>query len=130
MKALVKKFVVEESGQDVLEVQAAIIDLYITAPDVSMETPGIVRTFTADAGSATLVAELHDSVSGTLLSRAYDHRDDDNTGMWQWTNSVSNTQEARREIRRWAELLKKALDSSRAKTARAEPQVSTARSLS
>lgn len=103
---------VDTPDKDVLEVRAAIVNLYITAPDVSMETPGRVRTFTADAGEMTLVAELHDSVTGELLSRAYDRREDTG-GMWTWTNSVSNTADAKREVRRWAELLKKSLDASR-----------------
>jgi len=108
--------VVTESAPDVLEVQAALVNIYITAPDVSMDNPGIVRTFTTDAGQMTLVAELHDSVTSQLLSRAYD-RVEDNTGMWQWTTSVSNSADARRVMRQWAELLKKALDASRGKSA-------------
>ena len=108
--------VVTEPAKDVLEVQAAIVNLYISAPDVSMQTSARVRTYTADAGSMTLIAELHDSVTGQLLSRAYDRRDDLDSGQWQWTNSVTNTADAKREIRRWAELLKQALDASRGKT--------------
>lgn len=106
---------VTEPAEDVLELQAAIVNLWITAPDVSMQNPGVVRTFTSDAGEMSLIAELHDSVTGQLLSRAYDRRED-NTGMWQWTTSVSNGAAARREIRVWAEMLKKALDASRGKT--------------
>ena len=105
---------VTEAGKDVLEVQAAIVNLYINAPDVSMQTAARVRTFTTDAGEMTLISELHDSVTGTLLARVYDRREGMDTGQWQWTNSVTNSADARREIRRWAELLKKALDSSRA----------------
>src|SRR5690606_2440540 len=104
---------VDEPAEDVLEVRPAIINIYISAPDVSMQEPGVVRTYTADAGEMTLVAELHDSITGQIVSRAYDRREDSG-GMWQWTNSVTNTAEAQREIRRWAELLKKALDASRA----------------
>lgn len=107
---------VSEPDRDVLEVRAAIINIYITAPDASMSNPGITRTYTANAGEMTLVAELHDSVSGEILSRAYDRREDTG-GMWTWTNSVSNTADAKREVRRWAELLKKSLDASRGKTA-------------
>lgn len=107
---------VTEPAKDVLELRAAIINLYINAPDVSMQTAARVRTFTTNAGEMTLVAELHDSLTGELLSRAYDRREGMDSGMWTWTNSVSNTADARREIRRWAELLKKSLDASRGKT--------------
>jgi hypothetical protein len=107
---------VSEPDKDVLQLRAAIVNLYITAPDVSMDVAGRSRTYTADAGEMTLIAELRDSVTGQLLSRAYDRREDSG-GTWQWTNSVSNTADAKREIRRWAELLKKSLDASRGKTA-------------
>jgi len=102
-------------AEDVLDVQSAIVNLFINAPDVSQQTAGNVRTYTTNAGEMTLIAELHDSVTGQLLSRGYDRREDTNSGMWTWTNSVTNSADARREIRRWAELLKKALDASRGK---------------
>ena len=102
-------------ADDVLDVQSAIVNLFINAPDVSQQTAGNVRTYTTNAGEMTLIAELHDSVTGQLLSRGYDRREDTNSGMWTWTNSVTNSADARREIRRWAELLKKALDASRGK---------------
>lgn len=104
-----------EPAEDVVQLRAAIVNIYVNAPDVSMQTPGRTRTFTASAGEMTLIAELHDSVTGELISRAYDRREDQGTGTWTWTTSVTNTAEAKQEIRRWAELLKKALDTSRAK---------------
>lgn len=104
---------VTEPGKDVLEMQAAIINLYITAPDVSMQTAGRTRVYTSDAGHMTLITQLHDSVTGQLLARAYDHRDS-GADVWQWSNSVTNTAEARRIITSWATALRKALDASRA----------------
>jgi hypothetical protein len=98
---------------DVLEIQAAIVNLYITAPDVSMQTSARTKVYTSDAGHMTLIMQLHDSVTGQLLARAYDHRDS-GPDMWQWTNSVTNTAEARRIIATWATALRKALDASRA----------------
>ncbi|WP_116812837.1 DUF3313 family protein [Steroidobacter cummioxidans] len=105
---------VTESAADVLEVRPAIVNLYINAPDVSMQTAGRVRTYTADAGEMTLVVELRDSVTGTLLSRAFDRRNADNMS-WQWTNSVTNSAEAKRIITSWADTLRNALDASRGK---------------
>lgn len=104
---------VTEPAPDVLEIQAAIVNLYITAPDVSMQTSARTRVYTSDAGSMTLIMQLHDSVTGQLLARAYDHRDG-GPDMWQWTSSVTNTAEARRIISSWAINLRKALDASRA----------------
>jgi hypothetical protein len=105
---------VNEPAQDVVEIQAAIVNLYITAPDVSMQTSARTKVYTSDAGQMTLIMQLHDSVTGQLLARAYDHRDGGTGGMWQWTNSVTNTAEARRIISTWASALRKALDASRA----------------
>lgn len=106
---------VDTSAADVLEVRAALVNIYITAPDMSMQTAGRSKTFTADAGEMTLIAELHDSVTGQLLSRAYD-RKQDMGGTWQWTTSVSNTAEAKRAMKIWANVLRSALDASRAKS--------------
>lgn len=105
---------VDEPAADVLEVRPAIVNLYITAPDVSMQTAGRARTYTADAGEMTLIAELRDSVTGTLLARAFDRRGGSDM-MWQWTTSVTNTAEARRIITTWADTLRNALDSARGK---------------
>ena len=65
---------VTEPGADVLEIQAAIVNLYINAPDVSMQTAGSSRVYTTEAGEMTLILQLHDSVTGQLLARAYDRR--------------------------------------------------------
>jgi Protein of unknown function (DUF3313) len=116
---------VAEPAQDVLEIQAAIVNLYITAPDVSQDVAGRSRVYTSDAGQMTLIIQLHDSVTGQLLARAYDHRDA-GPDMWQWTSSVTNTAEARRIIASWATALRKALDASRANGA--NPVQSSARS--
>jgi Protein of unknown function (DUF3313) len=104
---------VAEPAQEVVEMQAAIVNLYITAPDVSMDTSGRSKVYTSDAGHMTLIMQLHDSVTGQLLARAYDHRDS-GPGMWQWTTSVTNTAEAKRIIASWAIALRKAFDASRA----------------
>jgi hypothetical protein len=104
---------VTEPGEDVLEIQAAIVNLYITAPDVSMQTSGRTRVYTSDAGSMSLIIQLHDSITGQLLARAYDRRDG-GPDVWQWTTSVTNTAEAKRIIGAWATALRKAFDASRA----------------
>ncbi len=51
----------------VLRLSARIADLYVNAPD--RFSPWTVKTFTRDAGQATLVLEARDAVSGTLLGR-------------------------------------------------------------
>ena len=55
----------------VLRLTASIADLYVNAPD--RYSPWTVKTFTRDAGQATLVLEARDAVSGTLLARVVHH---------------------------------------------------------
>lgn len=105
--------IVDEPGQGVLEIRPSIVDLYINAPDLSRTEPGIVRRYTTDAGRMTLIAELRDSISGELLARAYDKREDMRHTYWEWTTSVTNSQKARQAIRIWADALRDALDRTR-----------------
>jgi hypothetical protein len=55
----------------VLRLSARIDDLYVNAPD--RFSPWTVKTFTRDAGQATLLLEARDAVSGTLLARVVHH---------------------------------------------------------
>lgn len=102
--------VVTETGDDVLLIRAAIIDLDITAPETS--SPGRSRTFTASSGAATLYIELFDSVSGQIVGRAADRQAVRSSGGWMtWTNRVTNSADARRAFGSWADQLRGFLDS-------------------
>ena len=101
--------IVDEAGDDVLLLRPAIIDLDVTAPDT--RSAGRSRSFTATAGAATLFIELFDSVSGEIIGRAVDRRAARQAGgMMSVSNRVTNTAEARRMFRRWAEKLREFLD--------------------
>lgn len=101
--------VVSEADYDVLLVRAAIIDLDVTAPDTMSATRS--RTFTAESGAATLYIELYDSVSGQIIGRAIDRRAARSPGStMRWTNRASNTADARRVFRGWADSLRNFLD--------------------
>ena len=108
------KLVIEE-GPDVLAFQPAIVNLYVTAPDVSMQTAGRVKTYTTNAGEMTLVAEFRDSITNELLTRVYDRQAGMDSGTWEWTTSVSNGAEARRIIGNWAKTMRRALDAAHGK---------------
>lgn len=96
--------VVEVAGDDVLVLRPAIIDLDITAPDT--RTAGRSRTFTASTGAATLYVQLFDSVTGDIIGRAADRQVvRRGTGMITWSNSVTNTADARRMMGGWADTL-------------------------
>ena len=101
----------DETGEDVLVLRPAIVDLYVNAPDV--QTPGRNRTYVTTAGSARLVLEVHDSVSGAILARAVDFRRARESARLEWTTSVSNRQAAREVTGRWARMVVQALDEAK-----------------
>jgi uncharacterized protein DUF3313 len=105
---------VDAPGDDVLRVRAQIVDLYINAPEPKSASP--TRVYVLHAGEMTLVAELHDSVTNTLLARVIDRERGLERGLneLQIANRVTNTAEADRIISNWARRLKTALDNARA----------------
>ena len=108
-----------ESGESVLTIEPAIVDLDVAAPDT--QRAGISRQYTESAGEMTLQLRLLDSVSGDLLAKSSDRREAPRRGYLQWTNSVTNQAEARRIMRRWAQDLRARLDQARS----ASPAAST-----
>ena len=99
---------VDEVGPDTLRVTAAIVDLFVTAPNTM--TAGRSRTYTANTGRMTLVAELRDSVTGEILARVVDAQSGRSAGTWMATSSVTNNADARRAIGIWATALRRSLD--------------------
>jgi hypothetical protein len=99
--------VVKTPGPDVLRVRTAVINLYLNAPDVM--AAGRSKSFTANAGEATLVLEVRDSMSGALLGRVLDRRETrDSVGMQQST-SVTNLSDFRALFKSWAGIATKGL---------------------
>ncbi len=80
--------VVTAAGPDVLRLSPGIANLYINAPDTM--SAGMSRTYTTEAGEATLVLEVRDSTTGALLGRVVDRRETRQSGGVQWATSVSN----------------------------------------
>jgi hypothetical protein len=96
--------IVNETGEDVLVLRPAIIDLDVTAPDTNRA--GRSRTYTANTGAATLYIELLDSMSSEVIGRAADRRTArEGGGMVHWSNRVTNRADARRMFGRWADKL-------------------------
>jgi hypothetical protein len=110
---------VDEDGDDVLRVQAAIVNLYITAPSAAAQ-PGS-RTFVANTGQMTLVAELRDSVTGQLLGRAVDTVQGRRTGQFQLSSPVRNAADARRALSQWADVLVTGLNDAEGRPPAAQP---------
>lgn len=104
--------VVEAAGPDVLEVRAAIVNLDIYAPE--QKDAAIRHNYILSAGEATLVAELRDSQTGTLLARVIDRREMHRYSEFELATSVTNSAEALDLVSRWSRLLRRRLDSARA----------------
>lgn len=110
---------VDEDADDVLRVQAAIVNLVITAPSAGAQ-PGS-RTFVANTGQMTLVAELRDSVTGQLLARAVDTVRGRRTGGFQMASPVTNMADARRAMSQWADVLLTGLNDAEGRAPTAQP---------
>jgi len=99
-------------GDDVLEIDLKVQDLYAAAPDIQVPTRSEV--YAVSAGEMTLVGELRDSVSGETLFRFYDHGQ-----AREWTRPRrilfnENETEARKLARSWAKALREGLQAARA----------------
>jgi hypothetical protein len=101
---------IQGNAEDALRVTPMIVNLYVTAP--AAQQPG-VRTFVANTGHMTLVAEVSDSVTGEPLARVVDTRRGRRTGTLQLAGSVTNMADARRAFTDWAQTLRAGLDDVR-----------------
>lgn len=98
-------------AEDVLRITPKIVDLNIYAPDRMRDHIGYALT--DSKGSMTLEIEIHDSVSGVLLAKMTDNREDPHMGYFEWTTSGTNLQAARNMFVRWASKLHKRLIAAR-----------------
>lgn len=105
--------VVSAPGPDVMRVATAVVNLYLNAPPDKM-TPDRSLSFTANAGEATLIIEVRDSMTGALLGRALDRRETRSSAMPQMTTSVSNISDFRMLFRAWADIAAKGLQELKA----------------
>jgi len=91
--------VVDAPGADVLRMRTAVVNLDVSAPDIM--APGRSRTYSREAGGATLVLEARDSLSGQILGRAIDAETTGDVGPYL-RNSVTNVAEFERLFSEWA----------------------------
>jgi hypothetical protein len=104
--------VVATPGPDVLRVSTGVLNLYVNAPDTMSADRS--RTYTANAGEATLVIEVRDSTTGALLGRVVDRRETRDPGGVQMATSVSNLSDFRMLFKQWAATTAKGLDELKA----------------
>jgi hypothetical protein len=105
--------VVTEPGPDVLRVSTGVLDLYINAP-AAIEPVGVSRTYTANAGEATLVVEVRDSQTNALMGRVIDRRETRTSTGMQRSSSVMNKQDFRDLFKSWARICAKGLGALKA----------------
>jgi hypothetical protein len=91
--------IVTAAGPDVLRIRTGVLNLYLNAPD--LQSAGRSRSFTANAGEATLVIEVRDSMTGALMGRVVDRRETRDTGM-QMASRVTNLSDFRALFKEWA----------------------------
>ena len=96
--------VVDVTGEDVLVVRPALMNLDVTAPDIA--TASRSRTYVTSAGSMTLYVELYDSVTGDIIAKVIDPQASDRGSFGFEANRVTNRAEADRILRKWAGLLR------------------------
>lgn len=105
--------VVTEPGPDVLRLRTAVLNLSIAAPD--RMTPNRTVSFSRDAGTATLVLEARDSMSGAILGRGVDGKTVGDNGPYL-RNSVTNRGDFSEVFQRWAKISVNALAELKAGT--------------
>lgn len=92
--------IVGAPGPDVLRLSPTVADLYVNAPE--RLSPWREKAFTREAGQATLLLDVRDSVSGTVLGRVAHRGTADQMGRFARASDVSNRFWFEALIRRWA----------------------------
>jgi hypothetical protein len=92
-------------GPAVLDVRGRVVDLVVEVPP---EAPGSNRTLVRRAGELTMILDAVDSRSGAVLLRMADRRVISQTGDRELyvSSSVSNMAQVRKNLSRWARLLR------------------------
>ena len=103
---------VDTPGEDVLDVQMDIVNLYVPAPAINsgMHQPDV---YAVSAGQATLVVQLHDSVTGDAIARAVQNYASAERDQMTRIDNFENDVEAGKACAAWAKSLREALDRSR-----------------
>jgi hypothetical protein len=100
--------VVTNPAPDVLRLSPSIANLYINAPQAP--GPGVSRSYTVEAGEATLVLEARDSTTGAILGVAVDRSATRSSGQAMLTTSAMNRAQFADLFRSWADICVKGLE--------------------
>jgi hypothetical protein len=99
--------VVTSPAPDVLRLSPAVTNLYINAPQ---PMGAGVRSYTVEAGEATLILEARDSTTGAILGVAVDRSATRNSGYATLTTGTSNRADFAELFRHWADICVKGLE--------------------
>jgi len=102
-------------ASDVLRLSPEVVNVYLNAPDPGR--PGVTRTYTVEAGEATLVLAARDSTTGALLGVAIDRSSTRVSRHLSTTTSVTNRGEFEDLFRHWADICAKGLEQLKASAA-------------
>jgi hypothetical protein len=109
LEKIEKYELVDGPGPDVLMIRGGLLNVTSYVPPDPIG--GRSFMYLSSVGEATLVLELRDSETGTILARSVDRRAAETIGgTFTRSNSVTNSAEARRLIRFWATRLREGLD--------------------
>ena len=103
---------VDAPGDDVLDVQMDIVNLYVPASNVDRggNQPDV---YAVSAGQASLIVQLNDSVTGDAIARAVQHYSAAERPWMTRIDNYENDVEAGKACAAWAKSLREALDRSR-----------------
>lgn len=103
----------DEADSNTLLFKPRVINLDVYAPDLQ-SPPGFHKTYVRQAGKTTLFLEVQDAVSGEILGRWVDTREDPDNGYYEWANRITNIARAKLIVRSWAKRLVEGLDALKA----------------
>lgn len=103
----------DQADSNTLLFRPRIINLDVYAPDVQNSSV-ISRSYIRQAGRATLFLEVHDAVSGEIIGRWIDTREDPDRGYFDWANRITNSERARLVVNLWARRLIEGLENLKA----------------
>lgn len=103
----------DEPDSNTLLFKPRVINLDLYAPEVQ-NAPVISRKYIRQAGLATLFLEVYDAVSGEILARWIDTREDSDRGYFEWANRITNAERVRNVVQIWTRRLVEGLDELKA----------------
>ncbi len=102
---------VDDVDSNTLLFKPKVINLDVYAPDVQSS---LSTNYMKQAGKATLFLEVYDAVSGEILARWVDTREDPDRGYFEWANRITNMERTRIIVAAWARRLVEGLEKLKA----------------